>query len=112
MRLGTLGGGKRLRPLLTLECAHRFSIPAEASLKTATALECVHCYSLIHDDLPAMDDDDMRRGKPTVHRAFNEWTAILAGDTPLTLAIELLAPPATHADPACAPSSSPSRAPR
>ena len=72
----------------------------------------MHCYSLIHDDLPAMDDDDVRRGKPTVHRAFNEWTAILAGDAPLTLAFELLAPPATHADPACAPSSSPSRAPR
>jgi farnesyl diphosphate synthase len=98
MRLGALGGGKRLRPFLTLECALLFGVPAEASLTTAVALECVHCYSLIHDDLPAMDDDDVRRGKPTVHKAFNEWTAILAGDALLTLAFELLASPATHPD--------------
>jgi farnesyl diphosphate synthase len=99
MRQGALGGGKRLRPFLTLECAHLFGVPAEAAVETAAALECVHCYSLIHDDLPAMDDDDMRRGKPTVHRAFDEWTAILAGDALLTLAFELLASPRTHADP-------------
>ncbi len=67
--------------------------------ETAAALECVHCYSLVHDDLPAMDDDDLRRGKPTVHKAFDEWTAILAGDALLTLAFELLAAPATHPDP-------------
>src|SRR5215510_383030 len=100
MRQGALGGGKRLRPFLTLECAHLFGVPAEACIEAAAALECVHCYSLIHDDLPAMDDDDTRRGKPTVHKAFDEWTAILAGDALLTLAFELLAAPQTHADPA------------
>jgi farnesyl diphosphate synthase len=99
MRLGALGGGKRLRPFLTLECAQLFGVGAEAAVGAAAALECVHCYSLIHDDLPAMDDDDLRRGKPTVHRAFDEWTAILAGDALLTLAFELLALPATHPDP-------------
>jgi farnesyl diphosphate synthase len=99
MRQGALGGGKRLRPFLTLECAQLFGVRAEAAVETAAALECVHCYSLIHDDLPAMDDDDMRRGKPTVHKAFDEWTAILAGDALLTLAFELLASPQTHADP-------------
>jgi farnesyl diphosphate synthase len=99
MRQGALGGGKRLRPFLALECAQLFGVPAEAAVETAAALECVHCYSLVHDDLPAMDDDDMRRGKPTVHKAFDEWTAILAGDALLTLAFELLASPQTHADP-------------
>jgi farnesyl diphosphate synthase len=99
MRLGTLGGGKRLRPFLTLECARLFGVPPEAALETAAALECVHCYSLVHDDLPAMDDDDLRRGKPTVHKAYDEWTAILAGDALLTLAFELLAAPGTHPDP-------------
>ena len=93
MRLGALGGGKRLRPFLTLECAGLFGVSPEAALETAAALECVHCYSLVHDDLPAMDDDDLRRGKPTVHKAFDEWTAILAGDALLTLAFELLASP-------------------
>jgi farnesyl diphosphate synthase len=99
MRHGALGGGKRLRPFLTLECAQLFGAPAEAAVEAAVALECVHCYSLIHDDLPAMDDDDMRRGKPTVHKAFDDWTAILAGDALQTLAFELLASPRTHADP-------------
>lgn len=99
MRQGALGGGKRLRPFLTLECAQLFDMPAEAAVETVAALECVHCYSLVHDDLPAMDDDDIRRGKPTVHKAFDEWTAILAGDALLTLAFELLASPRTHADP-------------
>jgi farnesyl diphosphate synthase len=100
MRQGALGGGKRLRPFLTLECAQLFDVPAEAAVEAAAALECVHCYSLVHDDLPAMDDDDLRRGKPTIHKAFDEWTAILAGDALLTLAFELLASPQTHADPA------------
>ena len=88
-----LGGGKRLRPFLVLECAGLFGVPPEAALAAAAALECVHCYSLVHDDLPAMDDDDLRRGQPTVHKAFDEWTAILAGDALLTLAFELLAAP-------------------
>jgi farnesyl diphosphate synthase len=98
MRLAALGGGKRLRPFLTLECAGLFGVPAEAALEAATALELVHCYSLVHDDLPAMDDDDLRRGKPTVHRAFDEWTAILVGDALLTLAFEILAGPKAHTD--------------
>ena len=100
---GALAGGKRLRPFLVLECA-ACSASARAALDTAAALECVHCYSLVHDDLPAMDDDDLRRGQPTVHKAFDEWTAILAGDALLTLAFELLAAPEAHADAACAPS--------
>ena len=99
MRHGALGGGKRLRPFLVLECAGLFGVGAEAALQTAVALECVHCYSLVHDDLPAMDNDDLRRGRPTVHRAFDEWTAILAGDALLTLAFELLAQGETHPDP-------------
>src|SRR4029079_19588640 len=81
------------------ECAALFGVAAEAALPTATALECVHCYSLVHDDLPAMDNDDLRRGKPTVHKAFDEWTAILAGDALLTTAFALLADPQAHADP-------------
>jgi farnesyl diphosphate synthase len=99
MRHATLGGGKRLRPLLVLECASLFGVTTEAALPTATALECVHCYSLVHDDLPAMDNDDLRRGRPTVHKAFDEWTAILAGDALLTLAFELLGHERTHVDP-------------
>jgi farnesyl diphosphate synthase len=98
MRHGALGGGKRLRPFLTVECAGLFGVSPEAALETAAALECVHCYSLVHDDLPAMDDDDLRRGKPTVHKAFDEWTAILTGDALLTLAFELLAAPAAHVE--------------
>jgi farnesyl diphosphate synthase len=91
--------GQGLRPFLTLECAELFGVRAEAAVETAAALDCVRCYSLVHDDLPAMDDGDRRRGKPTVHKAFDEWTAILAGDALLTLAFELLASPQTHADP-------------
>lgn len=93
MRHGVLNGGKRLRPLLVLESAALLaSDPDEApALAVAAALECVHCYSLIHDDLPAMDDDDLRRGQPTVHKAFDEATAILAGDALLTLAFDTLA---------------------
>ncbi len=100
MRHATLGEAKRLRPFLVLECAGLFGVASEAALPTAVALECVHCYSLVHDDLPAMDNDDLRRGKPTVHRAFDEWTAILTGDGLLTLTFALLAAPQTHADPA------------
>lgn len=91
MRHGTLGGGKRLRPFLTLESATLFGTPPAGAAQVAAALECIHCYSLIHDDLPAMDDDDLRRGRPTVHKAFDEATAILAGDSLLTLAFGLVA---------------------
>ncbi len=100
MRYATLGSGKRLRPFLVLESARLCGVADEDAVNAAAALECVHCYSLVHDDLPAMDDDDLRRGRPTVHRAFDEATAILAGDALLTLAFEILADPATHPDPA------------
>ncbi|XXB69935.1 polyprenyl synthetase family protein [Mesorhizobium sp. RIZ17] len=95
MRHGVLNGGKRLRPFLILESAALFSADNDAALRVAAALECVHCYSLIHDDLPAMDDDDLRRGQPTVHKAFDEATAILAGDALLTLAFDIIAGEAT-----------------
>lgn len=95
MRHGVLNGGKRLRPFLVMESAALFSADGEAALRIAAALECVHCYSLIHDDLPAMDDDDLRRGQPTVHKAFDEATAILAGDALLTLAFDIIADEAT-----------------
>jgi farnesyl diphosphate synthase len=91
IRHGALSGGKRLRPFLVMESAALFSVDGEAALRVAAALECVHCYSLIHDDLPAMDDDDLRRGLPTVHKAFDEATAILAGDSLLTEAFAILA---------------------
>ena len=80
MRYGTLGGGKRFRPFLIIESAGLFGVSAEQALNAAAAIECVHCYSLIHDDLPAMDNDDLRRGRPTVHKAFDDATAILAGE--------------------------------
>lgn len=96
MRYGALNGGKRLRPFLVLESAALFDADGEAALRVATALECVHCYSLIHDDLPAMDDDDLRRGQPTVHKAFDEATAILAGDGLLTHAFDIIADEATQ----------------
>ncbi|MER9403463.1 polyprenyl synthetase family protein [Mesorhizobium caraganae] len=95
MRHGVLNGGKRLRPFLVMESAALFGADGEAALRVAAALECVHCYSLIHDDLPAMDDDDLRRGQPTVHKAFDDATAILAGDGLLTLAFDILADEAT-----------------
>ncbi|WP_137930827.1 polyprenyl synthetase family protein [Mesorhizobium comanense] len=95
MRHGVLNGGKRLRPFLVMESAALFSADGEAALRVAAALECVHCYSLIHDDLPAMDDDDLRRGQPTVHKAFDDATAILAGDALLTLAFDIVAGEAT-----------------
>jgi len=95
MRYGVLNGGKRLRPFLVVESAALFGADRAAALRVAAALECVHCYSLIHDDLPAMDDDDLRRGSPTVHRAFDEATAILAGDSLLTFAFDIVADEAT-----------------
>ncbi|MDF2996783.1 MAG: Polyprenyl synthetase [Xanthobacteraceae bacterium] len=100
MRHAALGGGKRLRPFLVVESAALFGVPRASALPAAAALECVHCYSLVHDDLPAMDDDDLRRGLPTVHRAFDEATAILAGDALLTLAFDILAREEAHPDPA------------
>ena len=100
MRYAALGGGKRLRPVLLIESAALFGVRAENALDAAAALECVHCYSLVHDDLPAMDDDALRRGRPTLHLAYDEATAILAGDGLLTLAFEILATPQTHGDPA------------
>ncbi|MDH4987561.1 polyprenyl synthetase family protein [Aminobacter anthyllidis] len=95
MRHGVLNGGKRLRPFLVLESAALFDADGEAAQRVAAALECVHCYSLIHDDLPAMDDDDLRRGQLTVHKAFDEATAILAGDGLLTFAFDIIADEAT-----------------
>jgi farnesyl diphosphate synthase len=100
MRHATLAGGKRLRPFLVIESAALFGVPSHAAMPAAAALECIHCYSLVHDDLPAMDNDDMRRGRPTVHRAYDEATAILAGDGLLTLAFEILAGEAADTDPA------------
>jgi farnesyl diphosphate synthase len=98
MRYASLGGGKRLRPFLVVESAALFDVPRQNSLMAGAALECVHCYSLVHDDLPAMDNDDLRRGRPTAHKAFDEATAILAGDGLLTFAFDILARPETHPD--------------
>ncbi len=100
MRHAVLGGGKRLRPFLTMEAGHLLGADETSTLRTGAAIELLHCYSLVHDDLPAMDDDDLRRGRPTVHRAFDEATAILAGDALLTLAFEVLADTKTHRAPA------------
>src|ERR1035437_3711572 len=100
MRYASLGGGKRVRPFLVVETAKLFGVPRRQALMVAAALECVHCYSLVHDDLPAMDDDALRRGRPTVHKAFDEATAILAGDGLLTFAFDILARPDAHPDPA------------
>ncbi|MBB4152531.1 farnesyl diphosphate synthase [Sphingomonas jinjuensis] len=99
MRHAAIGGGKRLRPLLTRATADLFAVDRDCSGRVGTAIEAIHVYSLIHDDLPAMDDDAMRRGKPTVHIAFDEATAILAGDCLHALGFEVLADPATHPDP-------------
>jgi farnesyl diphosphate synthase len=99
MRYAAIGGGKRLRPLLVMAAAGLFHVDRERALRVGLAVECIHVYSLIHDDLPSMDDDDLRRGKPTVHRAFDEATAILAGDSLHALAFEVLADEATHEDP-------------
>lgn len=99
MRHGVLGGGKRLRPFLVMQSAKLFNVDPNRSRRVAAALEFVHCYSLIHDDLPAMDDASLRRGQPTVHKKYNEATAILAGDALLSLAFEVLSDPDTHEDP-------------
>lgn len=99
MRYAVLGGGKRMRGFLVLEVAGMFAVPASNAVRVAAAVEMLHAYSLVHDDLPAMDDDDLRRGKPSTHRAFDEATAILAGDALQTRAFEILAQPETHADP-------------
>ncbi|MGV8937520.1 MAG: polyprenyl synthetase family protein [Allorhizobium sp.] len=95
MRHAVLNGGKRLRPFLVMESAALLGGNADAATRVGAALECLHCYSLVHDDLPAMDDDALRRGKPTVHIAFDEATAILAGDSLLTLAFDIIAAPET-----------------
>ncbi len=99
MRYALMGGGKRIRPFLVLNGARLFDVPEEGARRAAAAIEMVHSYSLVHDDLPAMDNADLRRGRPSVHRQFDEATAILAGDGLLTQAFEVLADPATHADP-------------
>jgi farnesyl diphosphate synthase len=100
MRYSSLGGGKRFRPFLVVECAALFAVPRRQALMAGAALECVHCYSLVHDDLPAMDNDALRRGQPTAHKKFDEATAILAGDGLLTFAFDILARNETHTDPA------------
>lgn len=99
MRHAALAGGKRVRPFLVLETARLFGVPSEAAIDAAAAVELIHCYSLAHDDLPAMDNDELRRGQPTVWKAFDEWTAILAGDAALTLAFEVLTDPASATPP-------------
>ncbi len=100
MRYAVFNGGKRLRPFLVMTSARLFNVAESAALSVAAAIEMVHCYSLVHDDLPAMDDDDLRRGQPTCHKKFDEATAILAGDGLLTKAFEVLALSRTHSDPA------------
>jgi farnesyl diphosphate synthase len=99
MRHAALGGGKRLRPLLTVAASRLFAIDRNCALRVGCAIEAIHVYSLIHDDLPCMDDADLRRGKPTIHKAFGEAEAVLAGDSLHALAFEILANPATHEDP-------------
>ena len=99
MRYAAIGGGKRIRPLLVVAACNLFHVARERAIRVALAVECVHVYSLIHDDLPSMDDDDLRRGKPTLHRAFDESTAILAGDSLHALAFQILAEEETHEDP-------------
>ena len=99
MRYATLGGGKRVRPFMVLSAAGLFNVAEICALQVAAAVEMVHCYSLVHDDLPAMDDDDLRRGRPTCHVEFDEATAILAGDGLMTRAFEVLVQPSTHSDP-------------
>ncbi len=99
MRHAAIGGGKRLRPMLMLASARLFAIDRTRAVRVGCAIEAIHTYSLIHDDLPCMDDDDIRRGKPTVHKAFGEAEAVLAGDSLHALAFEILAHPATHDDP-------------
>jgi farnesyl diphosphate synthase len=99
MRYSTLGGGKRLRPFLVVESAAVFDVARESALLAGAALECIHCYSLIHDDLPAMDNSDLRRGRPTLHKKTDDATAILAGDALLTLAFDIVTRDEIHCDP-------------
>jgi len=99
MRHAAIGGGKRLRPLLVRAASDLFHVDRTPALRTGLAIECIHVYSLVHDDMPCMDDDDLRRGKPTVHKAYDEATAVLAGDSLHALAFEVLADPETHPDP-------------
>jgi len=99
MRYSTLGGGKRLRPFLVVESAQVFAVPRKAALLAGAALECIHCYSLIHDDLPAMDNSDLRRGRPTLHKKTDDATAILAGDGLLTFAFDIISRDEIHSDP-------------
>ncbi len=99
MRYAAMGGGKRMRPLLVMASCDLFNVDKERAMRVALAIESVHCYSLVHDDLPCMDDDDLRRGKPTTHKAYDDATAVLVGDALQALAFELLADPATHEDP-------------
>jgi farnesyl diphosphate synthase len=98
MRYSSLGGGKRLRPFLVVESSAVFGVPREAALLAGAALECIHCYSLIHDDLPAMDNSDLRRGRPTLHKVYDDATAILAGDALLTLAFDIITRDEIHQD--------------
>jgi farnesyl diphosphate synthase len=100
IRYSSLGGGKRLRPFLLVETARLFGAEGEGVYRAAAAVEMIHCYSLVHDDLPALDNDDLRRGRPTTHKAYDEATAILVGDSLLTYAFDVTADPATHTDPA------------
>lgn len=100
MRYSSLGGGKRLRPFLVVESSAVFGVPRDAALLAGAALECIHCYSLIHDDLPAMDNSDLRRGRPTLHKTTDDATAILAGDGLLTLAFDIITRDEIHKDPA------------
>ena len=99
MRYATFAGGKRLRPFLVLHSARLFGVDDRHALRVGAAIEVLHTYSLVHDDLPCMDDDDLRRGRPTTHIAFDEMTAVLAGDALLTIAFEILSDAATHPDP-------------
>ncbi|MGN6496738.1 MAG: polyprenyl synthetase family protein [Tsuneonella sp.] len=99
MRYAAIGGGKRIRPLLTVATAQVFGVERDRAVRAGCAVEAIHVYSLIHDDLPCMDDDDLRRGKPTVHKAFDEATAVLAGDSLHALAFEILSMPETSGDP-------------
>src|SRR6185437_10570406 len=99
MRYSSLNGGKRLRPFLVVESATVFGVPRAAALLAGAALECIHCYSLIHDDLPAMDNSDLRRGRPTLHKKTDDATAILAGDGLLTLAFDIITRDEIHRDP-------------
>src|SRR5205807_2673609 len=98
MRYGSLNGGKRLRPFLVVESAAMFDVPRDAALLAGAALECIHCYSLVHDDLPSMDNSDLRRGRPTAHKAFDDATAILAGDALLTIAFDIITRDEIHRD--------------